>query len=311
MGSLTVKEDDLPGGSAVNAFNNGNWARTRLGPIGIWSLELRFGDSSVSADAAAELDELGFGALWIPGGVGGDVLGSVDKLFGATRNAVIATGIINIWKHDAREIGNWWSARRSHYQPRVMLGLGVSHGPLIGDTYSKPLAAMRKYLADLSKEGVPAMNMCVAALRRGMLDLARELTAGAHPYLVTPEHTAMARSALGPNALLAPEQGVLLETDPWKARESARRALKHYRDLPNYVSSWHRLGFTEDDIATLSNRLIDGLFAWGGVAAIADRVKAHLAAGADHVCLQVISDSPRPDVEAIRPAWRELAAALL
>jgi probable F420-dependent oxidoreductase len=306
-----VKENSSPGGSAVKAGEDDNWARTRLGPIGIWSLELRFGDSSRSADAAAELDELGFGALWIPGGVGGDVLGSADKLFGATRNAVIATGIINIWKHDAREIGEWWRARHAHYRQRVMLGLGVSHGPLIGDSYRKPLGAMRAYLADLSTQGVPAMNMCLAALRPGMLSLARELTAGAHPYLVTPDHTVLARTALGPDALLAPEQGVLLETDPRRARDTARLALKHYRHLPNYVASWQRLGFTEDDITTLSDRLIDGLFAWGNVAAIAERVEEHLAAGADHVCLQVISDSPRPDVDAMRPAWRELAAALL
>jgi probable F420-dependent oxidoreductase len=305
-----VKEDNSSSRSTVNACNDVNWARTRLGPIGIWSLELRFGDASRSADAAAELDELGFGALWIPGGVGGDVLGSVDKLFGATRNAVIAIGIINIWKHDAREVGEWWRARHTDYQERVLLGLGVSHGPLIGDAYRKPLAAMREYLADLSAEELPAMNMCIAALRPAMLSLARERTAGAHPYLVTPDHTVLAREVLGPDALLAPEQGVLLETDPRQARETARRALKHYRHLPNYVASWQRLGFTDEDITNLSNRLIDGLFAWGSVDAIAERVKQHLAAGADHVCLQVISDSPRPDVEAMRSTWRELAALL-
>jgi probable F420-dependent oxidoreductase len=286
-------------------------ARARLGRIGIWSLELRFGDPGQAADAAAELDELGFGALWIPGGVGGDVLGSMDRLLSATRNAVIATGIINIWKHEPREIGEWWRAQPNDRKQRVLLGLGVSHGPLIGEAYRKPLAAMREYLTQLSAEGLPPTNLCLAALRPGMLDLARERTAGAHPYLVTPEHSAMARKALGPDALLAPEQGVVRETDPGRARELARKALEHYRRLPNYVGSWQRLGFSEDEIANASDRLTDALFAWGGIDKIAERVNAHFAAGADHVCLQVISAASRPDVDAIRPAWRELAAALL
>lgn len=285
--------------------------RTRLGRIGIWSLELRFGDSGQAADAAAELDELGFGALWIPGGVGGDVLGTVNRLLSATRNAVIATGIVNIWKHDAREIGEWWRAQPDNLKQRVLLGLGVSHGPLIGEAYRKPLAAMREYLTQLSAEGLPAKNLCLAALRPGMLDLARERTAGSHPYLVTPEHTAMARKALGPDALLAPEQGVMLETDPQRARELAHKALEHYRGLPNYVGIWQGLGFSDDEIANTSSRLTDALFAWGGIGKIAARVNAHFASGADHVCLQVIGAASRPDVEAIRPAWRELAAALL
>ena len=285
--------------------------RTRLGRIGIWSLELRFGDPGQSRDAAAELEALGFRALWFPGGVGGDVLGCVDQLLSATRKAVIATGIINIWKHDAREIGNWWNALPADRQQRVLLGLGVSHGPLIGDAYRKPLAAMRDYLVQLSAQGVPAANLCIAALRPGMLELARERTAGSHPYLVTPEHTAIARRLLGPDALLAPEQGVILEADPRRARELAVKALEHYRLLPNYTGNWQRLGFTGDEIANLSDRLIDALFAWGGVDRIAERVNAHLAAGADHVCVQVISGASRPDLDSVRPAWRELAAALL
>ena len=297
--------------TTANHSDRGTRARARLGRIGIWSMELRFGDPGQAADAAAELDELGFGALWIPGGVGGDVLGSAGRLLSATRNAVIATGIVNIWKHDAREIGEWWRAQPDDRKQRVLLGLGVSHGPLIGEAYRKPLAAMREYLTQLSAEGLPATNLCLAALRPGMLDLARERTAGAHPYLVTPEHSAMARKALGPDALLAPEQGVVLETDPGRARELARKAIEHYRRLPNYVGSWEQLGFTEDEIAQASDRLTDALFAWGGIDRIAERVNAHFAAGADHVCLQVISAVSHPDVDAIRPAWRELAAALL
>ncbi len=285
--------------------------RTRLGRIGVWSLELRFGDPGQAVDAAAELDELGFGALWIPGGVGGDVLGDVTRLQSATRNTVIATGILNIWKHDPREVGAWWSALPAHRKERVLLGLGVSHGPLIGETYRKPLTVMAAYLTQLSAQGLPAMNLCLAALGPKMLELSRDRTAGAHPYLVTPEHSAMARELLGPDALLAPEQGVVLETHPGRARQLARQAMVRYVLLPNYVNSWRRLGFTEDEISSVSDRLIDALFAWGGMDRIADRVNAHLAAGADHVCLQVISGAGAPDVGAIRPAWRELAAALL
>jgi probable F420-dependent oxidoreductase len=285
--------------------------RTRLGRVGVWSLELRFGDPGQAVDAAAELDELGFGALWIPGGVGGDVLGDVARLLSATHNTVIATGILNIWKHDAREVGEWWSALPTHRKERVLLGLGVSHGPLIGETYRKPLTVMGAYLTQLSAQGLPAANLCLAALGPKMLELSRDRTAGAHPYLVTPEHSAMARELLGPDALLAPEQGVVLETDPGRARELARQAMARYVLLPNYVNSWRRLGFTEDEISSVSDRLIEALFAWGGMDRIAERVNAHLAAGADHVCLQVIGGAGPPDVGAIRPAWRELAAALL
>jgi probable F420-dependent oxidoreductase len=286
-------------------------ARTRLGRIGVWSLELRFGDPGEAADAAAELDELGFGALWIPGGVGGDVLGDVDRLLSATRKTVIATGIVNIWKHDAREIGKWWSALPADRKDRVLLGLGVSHGPLIGESYRKPLAFMGSYLTQLHAEGLPATNLCLAALGPKMLELSRDRTAGAHPYLVTPEHSAMAREVLGPDALLAPEQGVALETDTGRARELARQTVAFYQRLPNYVNNWRRLGFAEDEISSASDRLIEALFAWGGMDRIAERVNAHLAAGADHVCLQVLGGAATPDVAAMRPAWRELAAALL
>jgi probable F420-dependent oxidoreductase len=285
--------------------------RTRLGRVGIWSLELRFGDRGQAAEAASELDELGFGALWIPGGVGGDVLGDVGRLLDATKKTVLATGIINIWKHEPREIGEWWNAQSADRQARALLGLGVSHGSIIGESYAKPLAVMREYLAKLSGEGLPAESLCLAALGPKMLELSRDHTAGAHPYLVTPEHSAVARKVLGSNALLAPEQGVLLTSDSARARELALQALTHYRRLPNYVNNWRRLGFTEEEISNADERLLDGLFVWGSMDKIAERVNAHLAAGADHVCVQFISGAARPDFDALRPAWREFAAALL
>jgi probable F420-dependent oxidoreductase len=285
--------------------------KRRLGRIGIWSMELRFGNPSEAVEAAAELDELGFGAIWIPGGVGGDVLGDVDRLLAATRKTVIGTGILNIWKHRPEDVSAWWLRQSDDRKARILLGLGVSHGPLIGETYRTPLAMMRDYLTQLSKQGLPSTALCLAALGPKMLELARDRTAGAHPYLVPPEHSAMARKILGSEALLAPEQGVVLESDPERAREAGRKALEHYLRLPNYVNSWRRLGFTEDDIANVGNRLIDALFASGESGQIAERVNAHLAAGADHVCLQVITGAPRPDVGAARVAWRKLAAALL
>lgn len=282
----------------------------RLGRIGIWSLELRFGDRGEANDAAAELDELGYAALWIPGGVGGDLLSDVDRLLAATKRTAIATGVLNLWKHVPHDVGLWWQALTKEHQSRVLLGVGVSHSHIAGDAYRQPVATMREYLNQLAEAGVAANSLCLAALGPKMLELSRDRTAGAHPYLVTPEHTALARTTLGPGKLLAPEQGVVLETDPTRARAMARQALTHYLSYPNYANSWRRLGFSDDEITNASDRLVDALFAWGSVETIVKRVKAHLSAGADHVCLQVITGAG-VNIGAARPAWRELAAALL
>jgi probable F420-dependent oxidoreductase len=285
--------------------------KSRLGRIGIWSMELRFGDAAEARDAAIELDELGYGGIWIPGGLGGDITGDMSRLRDATKKAVICSGIINIWKHTPEEIGAWWAAQTPAQQSRLLLGLGVSHGPIIGESYGKPLAAMRAFLDGLAAQNLPASALCLAALGPKMLELARDRTAGAHPYLVTPEHTAEARTALGPEALLAPEQGVVLESDPARARDLARTVIGHYAQLPNYANNWKRLGFSDEEITSGADRLVDALFAWGSTERIAQRVNEHLAAGADHVCLQVITGAPSMSVAAARPAWRELAAALL
>ena len=282
-----------------------------LGKVGIWSMEMRFGDKGEVDEAAAELDELGFGALWIPGGIDDAVLGDVERLLSVTRNLTIATGILNIWKHEPADVANWWKGLSADGQSRVMLGLGVSHAPIIGEAWGKPLEVTRKFLDGLDAAGLPRESMCLAALGPKMMALAGERTAGAHPYLVTPGHTATAREILGPGKLLAPEQGVVLETDPAKARDYATQALSHYRELPNYKNSWRRIGFSEDDIANLSDTLLDGLFAWGGMDKIVQRVKEHHDAGADHVCLQVIRGAMGGDMPGLRAACRELAGALL
>lgn len=279
--------------------------------VGIWSLELRFGDPVEAGEAAAELDELGYSALWFPGGIGGDLLGDASRLLGATRKATIATGILNIWRHEPEEVAAWWLALPESQQERMLLGLGVSHEAQIGQAWGKPVATMRAYLDRLEAAGLPLkFAACLAALGPKMLELAATRTAGAHPYLITPEHTAEARSLLGPDAMLAPEQGVVLETDPARARELGRGALAHYARLPNYTNSWKRLGFSDDDIANVSDRLVDHVIAWGDPAAIAARVQAHFDGGANHVCVQVITGQGT-SVSAPRAAWRELAAALI
>jgi probable F420-dependent oxidoreductase len=284
---------------------------SQLGRLGLWSMELRFGDKSEAAETAAGLDELGFGTLWIPGGIDGGVLTDVDRLLSATGRITVATGILNIWKHDPNDVAAWFKALPAARQNRVVIGLGVSHGPIIGDAWKNPLAAVRGFLDGLEQAGMPRDRLCLAALGPKMLELSRDRTAGAHPYLVTPEHTAQARKILGPGRLLAPEQGVILEHDPTAARAIAREALTIYAQLPNYRNNWLRLGLSLDDIDTASDRLIDALFAWGTTERIVERVEAHYQAGADHVCVQVIRGATGGDMAGLRAACRELAAGLL
>ncbi len=280
----------------------------KLGRIGIWSMELRFGDPGAAAEAAGELDDLGFGALWFPGGHGGDITGDIDRLLAVTSRATIATGILNIWAHEPEDVAAWWKALPAGQQSRVLLGVGASHAESI-EAYNKPLSAMRAWLERARAAGIPAESLCIAALAPKMLALSGQMTAGTHPYLATPEHTAMCRAAVGPGRLVAPEQGVILEKDPARARELARQALGNYLFRQNYRNNWLRLGFTEEDIETVSDGLVDALFAWGGVEQIAERVNAHVAAGADHVCLQLITGAGL-DITAVRAGWRELAALL-
>jgi len=279
--------------------------------IGIWSLGLHSADPGESRDAAAELDELGFGSIWMPGGIDDKVLGDVELVLAATRRATVATGIINIWKQSPADLGAWWRSGVGDRE-RVLLGLGISHGPLIGSDYGNPVGRMQAYLDGLDSEGVPKEQLCLAALGPRMLDLAAARTAGAHPYLVPPEHTAVARERMGPEAFLAPEQAVILETDPARARAIARGAVAMYLGLPNYVNNWKRFGYTDEDVASgPSDRLCDALFAWGTLDQIGRRVQAHFDAGADHVCLQVIEDNATGPAPLPRQAWRELAGALL
>jgi probable F420-dependent oxidoreductase len=286
---------------------------TPLTGTGVWAAPLRYGEPAAAADAAAELEGLGYSAVWLPD-VGGDVFGSVENLLRATSSLTVATGILNLWMHAADEAASQHARLTSAHGRRFLMGIGVSHAPLIDSTtegrYAKPLAHMRAFLDGLDAAPIPVAveDRVLAALGPKMLDLAGERTAGTHPYLVTPEHTAVAREALGPDKLVAPEQAVVLETDPTSARAIARSHLAGYLGLPNYTNNWKRFGFTDDDIADGgSDRLVDAFVAWGGEDAIVDRVQAHRDAGADHVCVQVLTSDlwELPLVE-----WRALAPAL-
>ena len=281
---------------------------------GIWSGVLRSGDPQETAAAAAEMEALGYSALWIPD-IGGDVFGAVEHLLTATSTATIATGILNLWMHTAEETAAQHASLTAQHGPRFLVGIGVSHAPLIdykieAGAYQKPMAQTRAFLDALDAADVPlaAADRALAALGPKMLELAATRTAGVHPYLVTPEHTRIARDAVGPDAMVATEQGVILETEPDRARSIARMNLAGYFGLPNYTNNWKRLGFDEDEIADGgSDRLIDALVVWGDESAIAARVQEHRDAGASHVCVQVLTDDPKAlPLE----QWRLLAPAL-
>ena len=284
-----------------------------LSGVGLWSSQLRYGNPTEAAEAAAELDDLGFTALWIPD-VGGPVLDSVENLLSATERAVIATGILNLWMHEPSEVAARYAALTETHGQRFLLGIGVSHAPLIDSKepgrYRKPLAATNAFLDGLddARQPVPKANRVLAALGPKMLQLSASRARGAHPYLTTPEHTHFAREVLGDGPLLLPEQAVLLTADRDQARAIGTDWLRPYLALPNYANNLLRSGLTEEDVSSVSDRLFDALIAWGDEEAIRRRVEEHRTAGADHVCVQVITADPR---EFPREQWRRLAAALL
>jgi len=289
-----------------------------LGRVGLWHF-LDVFPAPVARAAAREAEQLGFKALWIPEALGREVFTHAGLLLGATERLIVATGIANVWARDAMAMAAGQKTLAEAYPGRFLLGMGVSHAPLVagmrGHEYSRPLTYLRRYLDAM--DAAPYMAAppaeppprVLASLHPKSLELARERAWGSHPYFVPPEHTAQARRVLGPGRLLAPEQMVCLVRDPSAARAVARQAMQMYLGLPNYVRNLLALGFTADDVANGgSDRLVDAIVAWGGVEAIAARVKAHHDAGADHVCLQVLRANPN---ELPRAEWRELAAALL
>ena len=288
-----------------------------IGSYGIWTFNLDLVPSSQAIEHVAELEELGFGAVWIPEAVGREPFVSAAILLQGGERIVVATGIAGIYSRDAMTAAAAQKTVAEAYPDRFLLGLGVSHQVMVegirGHTYDKPYSAMKDYLARMddalfmaAPPTVPPKRV-LAALRPRMLRLAAEQADGALPYFVPPEHTAFARETLGDGPMLAVEQAVVFETDPGRARDLARRHTSTYTGLPNYTGNLERFGFTEDDfVPGGSDRLVDAIVAWGDMDTILERVQAHRDAGADHVCIQVIDDGTAPPVE----AWRALAAAL-
>lgn len=284
----------------------------RITGTGIWSAGLRYGDPTEASEAAAELEELGYTALWVPD-VGGDLFDAIERLLDATTTAIAASGILNLWMHSPQETADFHARMTAEHGERFLVGIGVSHQPLIDSRepgrYRKPLSAMSTYLdgLDAARNPLDPNFRVLAALGPKMLAVARDRAAGAHPYNVTPEHTAIVREAVGPSKLVLPEHAVALTTDADTARRLGRRHFEPYAGLPNYTNNLRRLGFGDDDLSEGgSDRLIDALVAWGDEGAIARRIAEHRDAGADHVCIQVLTDRglfPREE-------WRALAPAL-
>jgi probable F420-dependent oxidoreductase len=270
----------------------------KLGTAGIWRHP-----SGLTPETAAEVEALGYSAIWLGGSPDGE-LGVVDPLLDATDRIVVGTSIVNVWKDDAATVAAAYHRLAAKYPDRFLLGLGIGH-PEATQQYQKPYDKLVSYLDELDDLKVPASGRALAALGPRVLRLSAERAAGALPYLVTPEHTRQAREILGAGALLAPEQKLVLETDPERARAVGRPRVRNpYLSLTNYVSNLRRLGWSEADLADGgSDALIDALAVHGDAAAIARGVTAHLEAGADHVAVQVLNPDPMP-------ALRELAGQL-
>jgi len=273
-----------------------------LGRVGIWSGQLGRMPATAVREAIGAIEALGFGTVWYPESVTKEAMSQAALLLAASREMVVASGIANIWARDPAAMINGARTLADAFPGRFLLGIGVSHAPNVarrGHDYRRPLAAMRAYLDDMDNapyfgpqpSGPP--EIVLAALGPRMLRLAAERTRGAHPYFVPPEHTSFARAELGPDPLLAPEQAVVLSSDPVTARGIARDHARGYLALDNYRNNLGRLGWSDADLSGGgSDALIDAVIAWGDVAAIQARVAAQLAAGADHVCVQVLNGPP-------------------
>lgn len=251
----------------------------------------RFGSfgRGVTPQQATEIEALGYGAVWV-GGSPPAALSWVEPILQATTTLCVATGIVNIWSAPAQRVAESFHRIEAAYPGRFLLGIGVGHAEMISE-YRKPYNALVEYLDRLDDYGVPANRRVVAALGPRVLGLSARRSAGAHPYLTTPEHTARARELIGPSAFLAPEHKVVLTTDSARARTVGRQALDMYFNLANYRNNWKRLGFTDDEVSRPgSDRLVDAVVAYGTPDAIAARLNEHLLAGADHVPSQVLTE---------------------
>lgn len=273
-----------------------------LGRYGVWTFGVP------KPDQVAEIERLGYGAVWIGGSPKGD-LNYVEPLLEATENLQVATGIINVWTAQPEEVAEAYHRVEKAYPGRFLLGIGIGH-PEHTEEYRKPYDVLVEYLDALDAQKVPTSRRVIAALGPKVLKLAAARSAGAHPYLTTPEHTGQARNLIGNTVFLAPEHKVVLTDASPDATEGARAVgrdtVDFYLNLSNYLNNWRRLGFTEEDIAKPgSDRLIDAVVAHGGATAIAARLNEHLDAGADHVTIQVLGGWDK-----LIPTLTELAGPL-
>lgn len=270
----------------------------KLGKLGVWS-GFDHLTAAESAAFAKRIEQWGYSIVWVPEGLGRDSIEHSGWLLANTSALNVATGISNIYGRDPMMMKAGQTGLNELSGGRFLLGLGVSHGPIVAGVrkheYGKPVATMRDYLAAMKaapyKAPAPAEvpKTVIAALGPKMLELSRDHADGAHPYNVSPLHTAQARKILGPGKLLCVEQMILLETNADRAHAAARKTLAPYLTLPNYLNNWLRMGFTQDDFANGgSDRLIDDTVAWGDEATLIKRIEQHWEAGADHVCIQAI-----------------------
>ncbi|MDT5327873.1 MAG: hypothetical protein QOF25_5025 [Mycobacterium sp.] len=271
--------------------------KPNLGKFGVFG-------RGATPEQAKEIEALGYGAIWVGGSPPAE-LDWVEPILEATTTLQVATGIVNIWTAAARPVAESFRRIDKAYPNRFLLGIGVGH-PEAHTEYKKPFDALTDYLDELDEYGVPKDRRVIAALGPQVLKLSARRSAGAHPYLTTPEHTAQARELIGPGAFIAPEHKVVLTTDADQARAVGRKVLDLYLGLANYLNNFKRLGFTDDDIARPgSDKLVDAFVAYGTVDAIAARLNEHLAAGADHVPVQVLTSADK-----LVPALAELAGPL-
>ena len=273
-------------------------SKPELGRFGLWVRD------AVPPEQAVEIEKLGYGAVWVGGSPAAE-LSFVEPILARTTTLRVATGVVTTWIAAPGAVAESYHRIEQAYPGRFLLGIGVGHPEALAQ-YRKPIEALNAYLDKLDEYGVPANRRVIAALGPRVLRLSAERSAGAHPYLTTPDHTAQARTLMGAQAFLAPEHKVLLTTDMTHAREVGRQTLDMYLGLQNYVNNWKRLGFNDHDLTRpISDRLIDAMIAYGTTDAIAARLNEHLDAGADHVPIRVLAS---PDE--LIPAVTALAAAL-
>jgi probable F420-dependent oxidoreductase len=275
--------------------------RDQLGRFGVWR-----GGWQTTPDLAASIEQFGYGTLWLGGSPDGD-LAVAEGLLAATSTLMVGTSIVNIWKDDAALVARSFAGVQERHPGRFVLGIGAGH-PEATQEYTSPYQNLARYLDSLRSGGVPGHRIVLAALGPKVLKLAGEQAGGAIPYLVPPEHTRLARQILGPEPVLAPEHKAVLNTDAKAARQLGRRRVRHpYLGLVNYTSNLRRLGYTDEDLAgDGSDRLIDSLVAHGSADQVAARLNEHLDAGADHVCVQLLTEADSDPL----PGYADLARAL-